>query len=68
MRSLDFFFLATVLFLELVHKLVLFGIFFHQTVVFSPHVHHPDHPPVRFLAPSQESCMVKIGNYQFYSC
>ena len=64
MRSFDFVLLATVLFLELLHKLVLYGSFSSQTVIFFAHVHYPDHPAATFVAPSHddsESCVVNIG-------
>lgn len=68
MRALQFFFLAAILFLELVHRLVLFGSPFPQALrtasffVSRSESDHPDHPGPRFLALSgDESCMVNIG-------
>jgi hypothetical protein len=60
MRALHFVLLATVLFLKLILKLVLFGgLFPPQTANFSPsRSDHPDHP--RFVALPYESC-IKIG-------
>jgi hypothetical protein len=60
MHVLQFVLLATILFLELVYKLVLFGGFFPRTAIFSPsHSDRSDNP--QFVVSSHDSCMVKIG-------
>ena len=69
MRALHSVLLATILFLELIHKLVQFGKLSPLTsyFFFSTDVQIiPDHCP-QFVALSHESCTVKIGIFHCFT-
>ena len=70
MHTLHSVLLATIIFLELIHKLVQFGKLFllNSNFFFHSCSDHPDHYP-QFIALSHDSCIVKIGIFSLlYSC